>query len=251
MTEIGALSPWLWVVAPLAVVLAYTVFGLSGFGSTMISVPILAHFLPVSYLVPLMAIIDLACSLVIGTRSREQVSRAELKTLIPFMFVGLALGATILVGVPDKWLRAALGLFAAAVGVYSILNPTLNRAISKLWCIPAGIVAGAASTIFGAGGPIYATYLSGRLHDKSELRATVSSLISISSFTRTIAYALAGLLHLATLAGIVALAPFVGLGVWLGNRIHVGLTQLQMRRVVGGILVLAGASLLVRVALQS
>ena len=60
--ELANLSPWLLIVAPLVVIVAYVVFGLSGFGSTMVSVPILAHFLPVSYLVPLMVMLDLASS---------------------------------------------------------------------------------------------------------------------------------------------------------------------------------------------
>src|SRR5258708_34958731 len=58
--HIPPLSPWLPRVAPAVIVVAYTVFGLSGFGSTLVSVPILAHFLPVSYLVTLMALLDLA-----------------------------------------------------------------------------------------------------------------------------------------------------------------------------------------------
>ena len=58
--EFAALSPWLLVVVPAAVVAAYVVFGLSGFGSTMITVPILAHFFPISFLVPLMVLLDLA-----------------------------------------------------------------------------------------------------------------------------------------------------------------------------------------------
>jgi hypothetical protein len=52
MIDVADLSPWLWLLAPLVVMIGYTVFGLSGFGSTAITVPILAHFLPVSYLVP-------------------------------------------------------------------------------------------------------------------------------------------------------------------------------------------------------
>ena len=40
MIQLSDLSPWLLLVAPLTVVLAYTVFGLSGFGSTAVSVPI-------------------------------------------------------------------------------------------------------------------------------------------------------------------------------------------------------------------
>jgi hypothetical protein len=102
--------------------------------------------------------------------------------------------------------------------------------------------------VFGAGGPIYVTYLSGRLTDKTEIRSTMSALISISAFTRAAVYAIAGLLlHATTLLGAAVLSPFVWLGLRLGHRIHVGLTQEQMRRSLGALLVLTGGSLLVRV----
>ena len=250
MIDTASLSPWLFLVAPVIIVVAYTVFGLSGFGSTVIAVPILAHFLPVSYLVPLMAVLDLASAIIVGTSGREHVSKEELKRLIPLMFVGFVIGVTVLVGVPDQYLRAALGTFAAAIGIYSILNPSLTRTISKWWAVPAGIVGGAVATVFGAGGPIYSVYLSGRLRDKSQIRATISSLISISAFTRAVIYAVTGLLlHTTILAGALLLSPFVWLGLKLGHRIHLGLTQEQMRRAVGALLVLTGTSLLARAAL--
>ena len=166
MIEVAGLSPWLFVVAPLVIVVAYTIFGLSGFGSTIIAVPLLAHFLPVTFLVPLMALLDVAAAALVGHQSREHMSREEMKNLLPFIFVGFIAGATVLVGVPQDWLRAALGVFAAAVGVNSIVNPTLHKRISRLWCVPAGITGGAIASVFGAGGPIYSTYLSGRLDSK-------------------------------------------------------------------------------------
>jgi len=250
MTDLHSLSPWLLLVAPLVIVVAYTVFGLSGFGSTVISVPILAHFLPVAYLVPLMALLDLASAVFVGGSGREHLSKPELKRLIPFMFIGFLIGATVLVGVPDVYLRAALGVFAVVIGLYSVVNPVLQRSISRWWCVPAGIAAGAVATVFGAGGPIYAVYLSGRLRDKHEIRATISTLISISALTRAAIYAATGLLlHLAIFAGTVVLAPFVWIGLKIGSRIHTGLTQEQMRRVVGILIVLTGASLLVRIVL--
>lgn len=245
--EIAQLSPWLLLVAPLVIIVAYTVFGLSGFGSTVISVPILAHFLPVSYLVPLMVLLDMASAMIIGSRNREQVSVAELKWILPFMFIGFALGVTVLVGVPDRYLRLALGVFAVGVGIHGIANPRVHSTFSRLWCVPTGIVGGAVATIFGAGGPLYATYLSGRLHDKGALRSTISALISISAFARAILYAATGLLlHWAILVGGLVLAPFVVVGLKVGTRIHVGLTQEQMRRAIGGVLVVTGGSLLVR-----
>lgn len=251
MIDIAQLSPWLLLVAPLVIIVAYTVFGLSGFGSTVVAVPILAHFLPVSYLVPMMVLLDLASAIFVGTAGREHLAKDELKRLLPWMFVGFVIGVTVLVGVPDQFLRAALGIFALTVGIHGILNPTLHRTISKLWSIPAGLVGGSIATIFGAGGPIYATYLSGRLKDKSQIRATISTLISISAFSRAVIYAIGGLLlHLSLLLGAIALAPFALIGVKLGTRIHVGLSQEQMRRAVGALLVLTGLSLLARVLLQ-
>lgn len=250
IVDYAQLSPWLLVLAPVVMTAAYTVFGVSGFGSTVIAVPILAHFLPVPYLVPLMAILDMVCSAFIGRTNREQVATAELKRLVPFMFVGFVIGATVLVGVPDRYLRVALGFFAVGVGLYSIFNPTLARQISALWAVPAGVVGGAIATVFGAGGPIYATYFGGRLKDKGELRSTISTLISISAFSRTVVYAVSGLvLNMAMLVGTLTLAPFAWAGLKIGQRIHVGLTQQQMRRAVGALLVLTGASLLARALL--
>ena len=251
MIQLADLSPWLLLVAPLVVILGYTVFGLSGFGSTAITVPILAHYLPVSYLVPMMALLDCACSLIVGTANREHVSMAELKWLTPVMFGGFAIGATVLVKVPDEYLRIALGIFAMAIGGYSIVNPSVHRRISRLWVIPIGLLGGAVATVFGAGGPIYATYLSARLGDKSQVRATTSMLISVSAFSRAVIYAVSGLLlHVAIAVGAVVLAPFVWLGLKIGTHIHVGLSQQQMRRVVGGLLVFTGFSLLWRLVLR-
>jgi uncharacterized membrane protein YfcA len=107
------------------------------------------------------------------------------------------------------------------------------------------------ATIFGAGGPIYAAYLSARLGDKSEVRSTVATLISISALSRAILYAVSGLLlHLSILVGGIALAPFAWIGMRIGNHIHIGLSQTQMRRVIGGLLVVTGVSLLVRAILR-
>jgi uncharacterized protein len=249
MIDPTQLSPWLLLLVPLVIVVAYTVFGLSGFGSTAIAVPILAHFFPVSYLVPLMALLDCASSIFVGTTGREHLAKSELKRLIPIMFVGFVLGTTALVRVPDHYLRLALGLFAVTVGVHGIVNPVLRRIISPWWVVPVGLIGGVAATVFGAGGPIYATYLSGRLRDKSAVRTTVSTLISVSTIVRAAFYAVTGLLlHVAIAGGVVLLAPFVWTGLKLGTRIHLGLTQEQMRRAIGALLVLIGGSLLLRVA---
>lgn len=247
MIDVSTLSPWLLLVGPVVFIVGYAVFGLTGFGATAVTVPILAHFLPLTFLVPLVVLIDLVSAGSVGAAGRAHLAKEEARRIIPWMFVGFFLGVTVLVGVPERHLRLALGVFAVAVGVYGIFNPRLVHTISKLWAIPAGIAGGAIATIFGAGGPIYAAYLQGRLDDKTRIRSTVSVLITVSAFSRAILYAVSGLLlNLSIFGGALVLAPFAWIGVKLGQRIHVGLSQEQMRRAVGALLVLIGASLLVR-----
>lgn len=247
MSEFAELPAVFWVVAPLTIVFAYTVFGMSGFGSTMIAVPILANWLPLTFIVSMMALGDLVAAVVVGGRNRRQVSTPELKRLMPFMVAGIVLGVTVLVSLPQQPLRIGLAFFAMAVGLHSILNPSPKGTISPWWCIPAGTTAGAFAAVFGAGGPVNVAYLAGRLRDKGEIRSTVSVIISISATIRTGAYALAGLVaKTAIFAGFAAAAPFAWAGVAIGSRIHTGLSNEQMRRAIGGVLLASGVVLLAR-----
>ena len=247
MSELAQLPPAFWVVAPLTLVFAYTVFGMSGFGSTVIAVPILAIWLPPTVVIPLMTLGDLVAAVTVGAAGRRQVSVPELKRIMPFMVVGIVAGVAALVTVPQEPLKVALALFTLAVGVHSILNPSPKGTISPWWCIPAGSTAGFCASVFGAGGPINVAYLAGRLRDKGEIRSTVSTIISISATLRTTLYALAGLaLKPVVLLGFAAGIPFAWLGLRLGSRIHTGFTNEQMRRAVGGILLASGTVLLAR-----
>lgn len=250
MSELAQLPLAFWVVAPLTLVFAYTVFGMSGFGSTVIAVPILAIWLPPTVVIPLMTLGDLVAAVTVGTAGRRQVSVPELKRIMPFMVVGIVAGVAALVTVPQEPLKVALALFTLAVGVHSILNPSPKGTISPWWCIPAGSAAGFCASVFGAGGPINVAYLAGRLRDKGEIRSTVSTIISISATLRTTLYALAGLaLKPVILAGFAAGIPFAWLGLRLGSRIHTGFTNEQMRRAVGAVLIASGTALLLRTLL--
>jgi Predicted permeases len=240
------LSPWIWVLAPVVLVAGYFVFGLSGFGSTIVTVPILAHFLPISYLVPCLALIDCVSASFIGRTNREHIARDEMKWLVPMAIGGFVIGATILVKVPDIYLRVALGVFAVAVGIHGIVNPVIVKRVSRWWVVPTGLFGGAMSTTFGTGGPIYATYLVARLPDKDQVRATMSTLIAFSAIVRAITYVVTGLVTLSLVAGALIAAPFAFLGLRLGTRIHVRMSQRQMRQLIGCLLILTGSGLLIR-----
>ena len=99
--------------------------------------------------------------------------------------------------------------------------------------------------LFGTGGPPYVIYLTHRIHDKSDLRATFSALFFTEGLTRIASFLIVGLL----LSSQVWIAYFVALPImlgalYLGGRVHVGLSQAQMTRLVGVLLLVSSVSLL-------
>ena len=235
------------VCAPLIVMLGYTILGITGFGSNIIALPLIAHLLPLRFAVPMLVLLDLSASLIVGTRNRAAIARPELKQIVPFMFVGIALGATVLARAPAKWLMFALGAFVLCYAVYGILARAEVGRMGRAWAAPLGIVGGVFSALFGTGGPIFAIYLARRLSDKSALRATMVTVVSISAVTRFGVFAVAGLYAQQNiLLAAAGLLPFMLAGLWLGNRLH---RRLDAKRIMQGlwlVLILSGVSLLAR-----
>jgi len=100
-------------------------------------------------------------------------------------------------------------------------------------------------TLFGIGAPPYAIYLSRRLADKGALRATLSNMVLLSTGIRALVFAVGGLM-LADRLVMFLLLPFALAGLWCGNRIHGRISREQVARVMSVVLLLIGASLLVR-----
>ena len=95
-----------------ALTAGYTVFGMVGFGTTLVALPLVAHVLPLSTAVPAVAAIDFLAATGNGVRLGAQVVRREVWRLVPPMFAGSALGAWVLFAVPVR----ALMLLPAHVG---------------------------------------------------------------------------------------------------------------------------------------
>lgn len=97
------------------------------------------------------------------------------------------------------------------------------------------------------GGPPYVAYIAGRIPDAAAQRATISQMVILNVGLRVVAFALAGLLASGALWIVVALAlPVAWAGVWVGNRVHVRAAPATMARIIAAVLLLTGASLVVR-----
>lgn len=229
---------------------AYLVFAITGFGAALLTIPVLSHFLPLTFVLPLAVLLDVSAAIVVGVHFRRDADVGELKWLVPFSLAGALAGVSLLVRLPQEAALTALGIFAFAYGVYSLWRGAALRPVAKTWAPVAGFAGGAMGTLFGVGAPPYAIYLSRRIADKVAMRATLSTMVLASTGIRLIVFAVAGLVVRDRLIAFVLLLPFVLAGVWTGHRIHLGLAREKVLAAISVLLIVSGSSLLVRVFAQ-
>ena len=242
-----AIPPETLIVVVLVIFVGYTVFGATGFGASPLTIPILAHVLPLTFVLSLAALLDLSSGLALGFHTRRQADTRELWTLLPFTVVGLTLGVTLLVKLPRRATVLALGLFVCVYALHVMFRRGTPRQLSRRWAALAGVLGGIVGALFGMGGPPYVVYLTGRIPDPAAQRATIAQMVILNVGLRVVAFALAGLLLSRALwFAVMLLLPVALAGVWLGNRAHVSVTPALMARMIGAALFLTGAALIVR-----
>jgi uncharacterized membrane protein YfcA len=236
------------VMAPIAFAGAI-VYGLSGFGSALITVPLAAQFFPLPFVISAFALVDLAGALRRGLENPRNAVRGEVARMAPMIVVGLAIGLTALVNLPRRASMIALGAFVAAYALYTLARRSALGTIGRRWAYLAGVSGGITGTLFGAGGPPYAMYLSHRPLSKDEFRATLTMTSIFSIGLRVAAFALTGLLadRRVWIAAAIAVPASLA-GIALASRVFHRVSREVVMRVVALTLLAAGATLVVRAA---
>src|SRR5688572_13833914 len=159
--------------APLVMVAAYIIFGISGFGLGLITLPLLAHLFPIKFAIPMMVVLDFIGSISMGLKLRADIQKRELTLLVPFMIAGMAIGAFLLLALPADMLLAVLGVFILAYGVLYVSGKQPTFRVGRWASAPAGVLAGTASGMFGVGGPVVVMYMGMRGSTLEQIRATI------------------------------------------------------------------------------
>lgn len=225
--------------------LAYMVRGIAGFGSGLISVPLLAFIFPVQTVVPLIVLFDYLGSASQGIHNRARIVWREQLPLLPFTLVGVGTGLMLLKGLTSTTLTRSLGGFVIAYAAYQLLPlPTLRG--GRIFVAPCGVLGGLVGTLFGTGGPFYIIYFSLRALEKENLRATFAVNFLIDGAMRLAAYASFGLFDRQALMAIVAALPIVGAGLWLGGRVHSTMSPQSYARLISVLLLGSGLVLILK-----
>ncbi len=241
-------TPLAWGAALAVVFVAEVIYVALGFGAGMVALAALVFLMgdPKDAVVVLMLITAPVQIWIVFERFGGKL-RLPRPWLALGVLLGVPMGTYVLENFGTRELLLILGtvlLLATSVLAFSRPSTTErgHRGVEPL----VGVVSGTLSGAFGVGGSPLILYLQWAGLNRTDFRATIMSVFLVASLARVPTYALAGLFTVERLWSAVLLAPAVAGGLFLGQRLHVAMSELAFRRAVLVGLALLGSTLIVR-----
>jgi len=116
--------------------IAYTIKGLSGFGSGLVAIPLLAFMFPLDFIVPALALLSYIGTIIQSVTLRKHAVWRDIWPLLPFSLLGISVAIWLLVSVDAKILTMALGVLVLLYSVYSLSFST-EPSGGRRWAIVA------------------------------------------------------------------------------------------------------------------
>lgn len=243
---IETLSYTQYILALLILIAAYIFRGVTGFGSGLIATPLLALFLPLTFTIPFVSLLDMTASMTLISHTRQHISWKTILRAIPFAFIGVPIGLYALQTVETQTLVKGLGVFIIIFAIYSLILPKIKQSDSVIWPAFGGFFGSLIGAMFGTGGPFYVFYFQLQQLDKTVFRATCAAVFLLDGLIRAVGFSYSGFYTSTVLISIAYSLPIMFLSMYIGNHIHTNISQRTFQKAIGVFLIFSGTALLLK-----
>lgn len=165
----------------LVVFLTNIIQGITGFAGTMLAMPPSVMLVGFDTAKPILNALGLLSGIYIVAANRKSVNKKEFLKIVAVMSLGMLAGfalRSVLAG-RERVMYIMLGavvILTAVSGIYKTFlkkggGHSHGKAVSAVLLIAAGVTHG----LFVCGGPLLVSYMTGKVGDKQEFRATLSA----------------------------------------------------------------------------
>lgn len=167
--------------------------GLTGFGSSLVAMPLLLLLVEVKTAVPLSILNGVAITAILSCQLRQHLDWRKIGPLLVGSLPGIWLGVVLLRESNGRIMQAALGLFQILYALYALNYHPRPRRLAAAWSYLAGFATGAIGSAFSAGGPPTVIYTTLTGWSKEEIKATMSAFFLLNGILIAGAHAASGL----------------------------------------------------------
>ncbi|MCK4832935.1 MAG: sulfite exporter TauE/SafE family protein [Anaerolineales bacterium] len=233
----------------------------AGFGSALISMPMLAHLFGIQTAAPLVALQGLITSSSVLIRNRRGLDTKGAGKLILSSMLGIPLGGWALEQVDEGIVTGFLALVLIGYAIYSLIiapriaaaeRATVGRANSKrsnsrrsMGAWVAGFLSGILAGAYNTGGPPLIIYGAIKKWPREQFKSILQSVFLVNGALVVARHAAGGLITGPVLRYYLYSAPLLLVGIFLGTRVDRLMSPEQFRKLVLVLILLLGVSLLV------
>jgi uncharacterized membrane protein YfcA len=221
--------------------------GLSGFGSALIAVPLLALLLPVETVVPLMALLAVLISATNLLHLHHAVRLEPVLRLLVGYLIGTPVGLYALTRAPEAVMLGALGVFLCGYSLLSLSGRQPRANWLRKWRIGLGALSGALGAAFSTNGPPIILHVAAHQEwEADRQKATLVIFFLISSGITVMAHALGGLVTREVLGWFLWSIPVLVVGTQAGVLLYRRMGQHDYKRLTFLLILAIGCLLLWR-----
>lgn len=204
--------------------------GTTSFGFSLVALPLLGIFLPLTVIVPLLVVFSILMNSMILFEVRKDINIKSISLLIISAFVGLPIGTNILMVVDDQLLKMVVGIFITILALLMFFGVKFKVKNEKLAYIPVGLCSGILNGSVSLSGPPVILFLTNLGVGKAQFRATLTAFFWILNIATIVTFAIKGVFtfEVVKLTGI--LVPSLVIGVLIGIRLARKIKDEQFRK---------------------
>lgn len=222
-----------WAIALTVVGLAGFLTGMTGFGFSVLSVPLLLLlYAPREVVVVALCLVPLTSALLLLTPAlRGSLEWRLFAALTMCSLVGLPIGLWIFSRFDPMWVNGLVGVALVAFAWFGLFGDK-DWSARHAWVVPSGILGGILATSTGLSGPAVAMYVHGRRLSNAAQVSTMAAYVGVVSALGIALLAVRGEVGADALERVAWLAPIALVGVvvgrWWATRRHATIDRLTL-----------------------
>jgi hypothetical protein len=218
--------------------------GVTGFGSALVAMPLLALLLDVRAAAALVALQSLAVNLVLMWPARRELPWQRVGPLLAGSLAGIPAGVLFLAGADSRLSRALLGVALILASAALLRTRSLRNGSGAGPALAAGALAGVLGGAFNTNGPIAALYAASQGWEKRETHAALQLYFFLSGLAIAALHGAAGISDRRVLLAAASALPALALGSLAGWAVHRRIDEARYRRFLLLMLLAAGGALI-------
>lgn len=228
----------LWVIATL---LAFFIKGLCGFANTLVFTSVLGFGVANINISPVELFLGYPTNLILTWRNRKALDWKVYVPLSVLVLGGSIPGALFLKNADVRYLKVFFGVVVILIAIEMLLREYQNKKSkeSKTLLLVIGVLSGVLCGLFGIGA-LLAAYVGRVTSTTDEFKANISAVFIVENTVRIIIYSVIGVFQLGSFKQALMLAPFMIIGLFIGDKSSQVLDERIVKKLVIILLAISG-----------